>query len=85
MGSLEAVEWGFEDIRELGANCRFANCSHIVEPGCAVRDAVAEERLDQDRLNSYWKQQGEADYVTKQQNKTKALDYMKQWRMFDHD
>jgi ribosome biogenesis GTPase / thiamine phosphate phosphatase len=36
----------FADIDSLAAGCRFADCRHEAEPGCAVRDAVAPERLD---------------------------------------
>ena len=36
----------FSDIEELALGCRFADCRHEDEPGCAVRDAVTPERLD---------------------------------------
>lgn len=36
----------FDDIAELAAGCRFGDCQHDSEPGCAVRDAVAPERLE---------------------------------------
>ncbi len=35
----------FEDINELAAGCKFSDCKHAAEPGCAVRDAVAPDRL----------------------------------------
>jgi ribosome biogenesis GTPase / thiamine phosphate phosphatase len=38
-------EAAFDDIAELAASCRFRDCQHRDEPGCAVRDAVAAERL----------------------------------------
>ncbi|HWH13754.1 MAG TPA: ribosome small subunit-dependent GTPase A [Miltoncostaeaceae bacterium] len=37
---------GFGDIEELAARCRFRDCAHETEPGCAVRDAVDPARLD---------------------------------------
>ncbi|WP_301664341.1 ribosome small subunit-dependent GTPase A [Methanoculleus frigidifontis] len=43
----------FPEIRELAAGCRFSNCRHENEPGCAVREAVAEGLLSQDRLERY--------------------------------
>jgi ribosome biogenesis GTPase len=49
---LDAV---FEDVTALAAACRFTDCGHGTEPGCAVRAAVAEERLDPARLASYQK------------------------------
>jgi ribosome biogenesis GTPase len=53
---LDAV---FEDVTTLAAACRFTDCGHGGEPGCAVRAAVAEERLDPARLASYQKLQAE--------------------------
>ncbi|MBV2361240.1 ribosome small subunit-dependent GTPase A [Thalassococcus sp. CAU 1522] len=40
----------FEDIEDLAAQCRFNDCAHGPEPGCAVQAAVAEGALDPDRL-----------------------------------
>jgi ribosome biogenesis GTPase len=41
----DALAASFEDIRALAAQCRFRDCTHIDEPGCAVRDGVAPDRL----------------------------------------
>jgi ribosome biogenesis GTPase len=41
----DASEQAFDDIRELAASCRFRDCKHRDEPGCAVRGAVTPERL----------------------------------------
>jgi ribosome biogenesis GTPase / thiamine phosphate phosphatase len=49
----EAVQESFEDLTELADRCRFANCSHRLEPGCAIRAAVAAGRIDERRLKSY--------------------------------
>ncbi len=43
----------FEDIAELAASCRFSDCRHETEPGCAVLAAVADGRLPRERLESY--------------------------------
>ena len=43
----------FEDVERLAAECRFGDCSHEGEPGCAVRAAVAEGVLAAGRLESY--------------------------------
>ena len=55
----ERVEDGvgavFEDIEALAAQCRFTDCAHQGEPGCAVRDAVERGQLGADRLASYEK------------------------------
>lgn len=49
----DAMDTVFEDIAELAAGCRFRNCAHASEPGCAVRSAVEEGRLDPARLEAF--------------------------------
>jgi ribosome biogenesis GTPase len=49
----QGVEEAFPDIEQLGAACRFRNCSHRDEPGCAVTAAVAAGGLDPERLRRY--------------------------------
>ncbi len=43
----------FDDIDELASDCRFRDCTHRVEPGCAVRQAIAEGRLAPERLDDW--------------------------------
>lgn len=50
----------FEDIGALAAGCRFRDCAHDAEPGCAVRAAVTDGRLAPTRLESYVKLAREA-------------------------
>ena len=45
----------FDDIRSLAAQCRFADCGHETEPGCAVIRAIEENRIDARRLANYRK------------------------------
>lgn len=52
-GSVDGVRQAFADIQELALSCRFRDCRHISEPGCAVRQAVAEGQLSQRRLDSF--------------------------------
>ncbi len=58
-GAEGGVALTFPDIEEVGASCRFRDCRHVNEPGCAVVAAVGGGRLDADRLDSYRKVQGE--------------------------
>jgi ribosome biogenesis GTPase / thiamine phosphate phosphatase len=44
---------GFREVRELGENCRFANCKHLREPNCAVKQAVESGDMDERRYESY--------------------------------
>jgi ribosome biogenesis GTPase / thiamine phosphate phosphatase len=51
-GGIDAV---FQDVTELVALCRFRDCTHQSEPGCAVRQAITEGRLDEARLHRWEK------------------------------
>jgi ribosome biogenesis GTPase len=44
---------GFREIDEAGQNCRFANCRHLREPGCAVKAAVESGAISARRYESY--------------------------------
>jgi ribosome biogenesis GTPase len=49
------VEEAFAEITELASRCRFSDCQHQQEPGCAVREAIESDELEQRRLASYQK------------------------------
>ncbi len=59
------IDRTFSDIEELAAQCRFSDCSHQSEPGCAVQAAVESGELDGRRLASYFKLSAEVDYTGK--------------------
>lgn len=54
-----ALEEAFADVEEIAATCRFHDCAHGVEPGCAVRAALADGSLPQERYASWQKLQRE--------------------------
>lgn len=62
LGASEGLDESFVDIRELAEACRFADCSHDREPGCAVRAAIASGSLTEARYQGYLKLRKEADY-----------------------
>jgi ribosome biogenesis GTPase len=49
----EELDGYFPEIRDLVADCRFNDCSHINEPGCAVKQAVADGKVHPQRYDSY--------------------------------
>jgi ribosome biogenesis GTPase / thiamine phosphate phosphatase len=53
----------FADVAELAARCRFVDCAHESEPGCAVRAALADGSLAPERLESYRKLQRELRHL----------------------
>jgi ribosome biogenesis GTPase len=61
-GAGDGVDMGFEDVVALSAKCRYANCSHEHEPGCAVRAAVENGELPEDRYANYIKLKKESEY-----------------------
>ena len=57
-----AAERAFGDVEELAAGCRFADCGHAGEPGCAVAAAVAEGELSRERFEAW--QRAEHDRIS---------------------
>ena len=53
LGDAESIEASFADIESLALQCRFADCKHDEEPGCAVRDAIDAGTLSAARLASH--------------------------------
>ncbi len=53
LNSVDAVTHGFREVEELRQYCKFANCKHLDEPGCAVKAAVDEGQMDARRYESY--------------------------------
>nr|WP_229659217.1 ribosome small subunit-dependent GTPase A [Luteimonas terricola] len=58
-GEEELADGGFGDVEVLAAQCRFRDCAHGREPGCAVRAAIARGELDEGRFLNYMKLGGE--------------------------
>jgi ribosome biogenesis GTPase len=55
----EVLDTTFSEVSELAAQCRFSDCSHESEPGCAIRQALSDGTLARDRWDSYCKLQRE--------------------------
>jgi ribosome biogenesis GTPase len=76
----EGIEGAFEDVARLAAGCRFRDCAHEDEPGCAVLAAVEEGRLDPDRLDSLQKLQAEARAAEARRGGAEARAEKQRWR-----
>lgn len=63
----EGAERTFEDIEELVLQCRFSDCRHQTEPGCAVKRALADQTLDERRWKTYLSLQKEEAYARERQ------------------
>ena len=62
LGASDALDDSFSDIHDLALTCRFANCTHKQEPGCAVLQAIKDNELNKERYQSYLKLKKETDY-----------------------
>ncbi|TGM59040.1 ribosome small subunit-dependent GTPase A [Leptospira vanthielii] len=66
-GDEEGLKYVFDDIEKLSLNCRYRNCSHENEPGCAVQNAISNGSLDPKRLESFLKLKKEFKYLENRQ------------------
>ncbi|MDP4097434.1 ribosome small subunit-dependent GTPase A [Paenibacillus sp. P96] len=62
------TETTFADIESLAARCRFTDCRHMREEGCAVKEAVSSGALSAPRLDSYRKMKRELEYQSRKEN-----------------
>ena len=81
-GGEESLEGAFSDVVELAARCRFADCTHEREPGCAVLAAAASGELDAARLASYRKLQRELRALEVRQDQRLQAQERKKRRAF---
>jgi ribosome biogenesis GTPase len=71
----EGVQDSFDDIDELAANCRFRDCRHETEPGCAVKSAMDQGTLEPERYESHQKLQREIrSQITKDTTNTQRFE-----------
>jgi len=62
LGASEGLDDTFSDIHDLSLKCRFADCTHTQEPGCAVIQAMEAKELCEDRYQSYLKLKKESQH-----------------------
>jgi ribosome biogenesis GTPase / thiamine phosphate phosphatase len=62
------LEQTFGDVEEIARRCRFSDCNHDREPGCAIRDALADGSLSPERWHSYVKLQRELEALEARRN-----------------
>ncbi len=62
LGVSEGMDGGFSDIQEYSQNCRFTNCTHTNEPGCAVQQGIAQDELDAGHFQNYLKLKTESEF-----------------------
>lgn len=78
--SDDAVENTFDDVAALAARCRFHNCTHNAEPGCAVRAALDDGSLDPARWQSFVKLKREQAYAARRADPRLARESRDAWK-----
>ncbi|MGD1949861.1 MAG: ribosome small subunit-dependent GTPase A [Leptolyngbyaceae cyanobacterium] len=76
----DSLDETFTDIETLAQQCRFRDCRHQAEPGCAIQAALASGELSPKRLGSYQKLQKEQAYVLRQQDKQAQSNSKARWK-----
>jgi ribosome biogenesis GTPase len=79
--AADGVEQAFSDVESLAADCRFGDCAHGAEPGCAVRAALADGRLDGRRWASYEKLRREAAHLAREADPRARRAERRRWKV----
>ncbi|SIN96235.1 ribosome small subunit-dependent GTPase A [Halodesulfovibrio marinisediminis] len=79
-GNGGGLDTAFSDIESLAQLCRFADCTHMNEPACAVRKAVEKGELEEARLVSYQKMRRELEYLEERQHKSSERIEKERWK-----
>jgi len=81
----DGLKRSFDDIEELTHSCRFRDCRHAAEPGCAVRKALDEGVLEAKRYGSYLKLQKEVKFLARREDQRARLIEEKKWKKITMD
>lgn len=81
----DGIDEAFEDVTELFAHCKFSDCAHDSEPGCAVRAALEDGTLAAERWASYLKLQAELAHLDRKLDKRAASEARKQWKVLGQE
>ena len=67
-GDASSLSQAFDDLGDLASQCKFRDCAHGNEPGCAIKAAIASGDLEEARVISYRKLQAELKHLAEQQD-----------------
>ncbi len=76
----EGMSSTFHDIEELAEHCRYPDCKHDKEPGCAIKDALQDGTLERSRFDNYGKLQRELAYLARKENKSLQIAEKNKWK-----
>jgi ribosome biogenesis GTPase len=81
LGAEDGVEAAFDDVADIAASCRFSDCRHDGEPGCAIRAALAEGSLSAERLASHRKLERELARAAREGDPRARAEHRRTWRI----
>jgi ribosome biogenesis GTPase / thiamine phosphate phosphatase len=81
----EALDEAFADIVELAQRCRFGNCTHESESSCAIKEALADGRLEEARWQNYLKLSREMAFQARRKDKGLQSDERRKWSQRSKD
>jgi ribosome biogenesis GTPase len=76
----ESLDRAFDEIAALAAQCRFRDCRHAGEPGCAVAAALEAETLDPNRFRNFTKMRREMEHLEREQDTLARLEEKRRWK-----
>jgi ribosome biogenesis GTPase len=77
----DGLEMTFSDVEAYAADCRFGDCSHEAEPGCAVQAALASGELPERRMDSYRKLRKEAEWMASREDSRLRNERERKWKV----
>ena len=81
----DALQNLFEDVEQVARNCRFNDCEHRSEPGCAIKAAIESGELEGARLESYRKLQRELRAVAARSDARLRIEERRKWKQISVD
>lgn len=81
----EGLSDSFKDVEDFFSRCRFSDCKHDTEPGCAVKEAIDNGELDEERFNNYLKLKKEIKWFEIRKDKKAKSDESKKWKKISNE
>ena len=81
----DGLDRAFADIEQLARSCRFSDCRHESEPGCAILDAIGAGQLPERRLDSWRKLQREAIWMAARTDARLRAEQSRKWRVISQE
>ncbi len=81
IGAEEGVGQAFDDVEDIASGCRFSDCGHESEPGCAVRAALLDRTLSESRVAAWRKLGREAAHEARRTDPLAAAENRRKWKV----